>query len=92
MTRIYTYQCENAVNTSRDHISQLAKRGVFSHEELDAFIRALRAELHTLDLVSDAWEIADKQMDEERERNAKEAAQAQQHAEQEQPEQKGDQA
>lgn len=97
MTRIYTHQCENAVNTSRDHISQLAKRGVYSREELDTFIRALRAELHTLDLVLDAWEIADAQDAEDKQRNiaiAEEAAKAEaqeqqeqaQPAEQEQPE------
>lgn len=84
MTRIYTYQCENAARTSRDHINQLTQRGIFSRAELDTFICTLRAELYTLDLVLDAWEIADKQMDEERERRAKEEEQAQQHAEQEQ--------
>ena len=69
MTRIYTYQCENAINTSRDHISQLAKRGVFSRAELAEFIHALRAELYILDLVLDTWEIADEQKVEDQQRN-----------------------
>ena len=88
MNRIYTYQCENAVNTSRDHISQLAKRGVYSRAELDSLIRALRAELLTLDLVLDAWEIADAQDAEDKQRNiavAEEAAKAE-------AQEKGDQA
>ena len=88
MTRIYTYQCENAVNTSRDHISQLAKRGVYSRAELDSLIRALRAELLTLELVLDAWEIADAQDAEDKQRNiavAEEAAKAE-------AQEKGDQA
>ncbi|MDO4222172.1 MAG: hypothetical protein Q4C88_08650 [Akkermansia sp.] len=87
MTRIYTYQCENAVNTSRDHISQLTKRGVYSRAELAEFIRALRAELLTLDLVLDAWEIADAQDAEDKQRNiaiAEEAAKAEEQEQQEQ--------
>ena len=88
MTRIYTYQCQNAVSTSRDHISQLAKRGVYSRAELDSFIRALRAELLTLDLVLDAWEVADAQDAEDKQRNiaiAEEAAKSE-------AQEKGDQA
>ena len=88
MTRIYTYKCQNAVSTSRDHISQLAKRGVHSRAELDSFIRALRAELYTLDLVLEAWEIADAQDVEDQQRNraiAEEAAKAE-------AQEKGDQA
>lgn len=87
MTRIYIYQCENAARTSRDHISQLTQRGIYSREELADFIDAIRAELHTLDLVLDTWEIADKQMDEERERRAKETEQAAKAEAQEQQEQ-----
>ena len=87
MTRIYTYQCENAARTSRDHINQLTQRGIYSREELDTFIRTLRKELYTLELVLDAWEIADKQMDEELERRAKEAEQAAKAEAQEQQEQ-----